>query len=496
MNENNKKLHLGNKMDLDDLLGNALPEIPPEDITRAATPWKSAFRLIIIGLLLRLVTFQFYGLQILLPAIGAVLLFLGFRSLRKENRFFQSCLTISAILLGFSFLYAILSATVYAVIASTVPALTPLGYAGMLLTEALFICFGLGIREVLKKTGTKASISVFSLALWYAVLALLTFFSGIGGVSLILMLFALIALLIHLYRLSRTLDEKGYDLTMAENHMPNPTFALILGIVLLIGLFAGSLFFGRYPMNWMPESWEADNGSWRARLLSLGYPEEALNDISAGDYQILCLQDAEAITVSENIVSFAASGSGQTCRIRLTNVAIRNQGDSLHWVMIYHFRFLDDTSFPGREEWDITFTSDSFVKKYLLTDFGLLCGRVLEDRKGETYEAQYYSLGSAGYQSSAFGWQSTSGLHAAFSFSSLGEHQRGYVAYRCIWTNPNPMQLACGENFYHQARRTYPIGPAAAEGDLPNKKGPFGRAYAFYVLAADEEEFRIIDSGN
>ena len=58
----------------------ALP--PPQD---TVTPWHTAMHYILWGLGLTTITLRFLNLDVILTAVGAALLVLGFRILRREN---------------------------------------------------------------------------------------------------------------------------------------------------------------------------------------------------------------------------------------------------------------------------------------------------------------------------------------------------------------------------------------------------------------------------
>lgn len=58
----------------------ALP--PPQD---TVTPWHTAMHYILWGLGLTTITLHFLNLDVILTAVGAALLVLGFRILRREN---------------------------------------------------------------------------------------------------------------------------------------------------------------------------------------------------------------------------------------------------------------------------------------------------------------------------------------------------------------------------------------------------------------------------
>ena len=71
-------------------------DLPPTAGTvRAVTPWRDAMGRILLGLCLTCFSLNFLYLQYLLPAIGTVQLYLGFRTLRGNNRFFNFCLFCS-----------------------------------------------------------------------------------------------------------------------------------------------------------------------------------------------------------------------------------------------------------------------------------------------------------------------------------------------------------------------------------------------------------------
>ena len=75
---------------LDSLLDEAVADAPPEDVADRVNPWRRSFAFIIWGLVLSTLSFNFYGLDYILPYAGAALLLLGFRPLRRDNGFFRA----------------------------------------------------------------------------------------------------------------------------------------------------------------------------------------------------------------------------------------------------------------------------------------------------------------------------------------------------------------------------------------------------------------------
>lgn len=77
-------------------LTESLTDLPPTPETaRAVTPWKSAMGHILAGLCLTCFTLNVWYLQYLLPTLGAVELYLGFRALRENNQWFKKTYIIS-----------------------------------------------------------------------------------------------------------------------------------------------------------------------------------------------------------------------------------------------------------------------------------------------------------------------------------------------------------------------------------------------------------------
>ena len=86
-----------------------LPPAPGE--VESYTPWRAAMTKILWGMGLTTFRFEFFYLQYILPLLGAALLYLGYRALRRENRWFRLCWVLSGILLAVHMATDILTAT-------------------------------------------------------------------------------------------------------------------------------------------------------------------------------------------------------------------------------------------------------------------------------------------------------------------------------------------------------------------------------------------------
>ena len=84
---------------------------PPAPEVEDYTPWQASIRKIIVGMVLITFRLEFFYLQYLLPLLGACLLYLGYRSLRKSDPWFTLCWGLSAFLLVFHMAWDVLTAT-------------------------------------------------------------------------------------------------------------------------------------------------------------------------------------------------------------------------------------------------------------------------------------------------------------------------------------------------------------------------------------------------
>ena len=87
-----------NEREYDLLLAETAGELPPPP-EEQAEPWSRAMKYILWGLALVTFRLELFYLQFILPCIGSVLVFLGFRSLRRSARGFAAAYAASAILL-------------------------------------------------------------------------------------------------------------------------------------------------------------------------------------------------------------------------------------------------------------------------------------------------------------------------------------------------------------------------------------------------------------
>ena len=101
-------------VEFEDFLSENISDLPPEDETaRSVNPWRRGMRAALAGMALNAVTLNFWGLNYLLPTVGVLLMLLGFRALRRVNRWFAACYWITVVQTALTIFDLSLNATIW-----------------------------------------------------------------------------------------------------------------------------------------------------------------------------------------------------------------------------------------------------------------------------------------------------------------------------------------------------------------------------------------------
>lgn len=435
--------------DFEAMLAQSVPDVPPEEIVAEVTPWRRAMNRILFGMALCAITLNFLCLNYILPAVGTVLLLLGFRTLRRENRWLGGCFAVTVIRAVYFFATLVLNTTILQSAVFTPTVTAALAAVNAVLLLALYFCFWRGLLAVQKKAGLPAQTGgALALIVWYALVCVLAAVHYTGWIVPIAMLVGYGCILRSLCRLSGALDEAGYAIAPGPVRVTDRCLVLVIAAVLGIGCTLGYLFGGSYRMDWQPvdASTQAQTETIRQQLLGLGFPEEVLNDltpedIAACDGALRIVTEAEDYPVNDgrNVLWEAYNEKNERYyvqdtvydvkELRLTGVAVQLPGERETWMVFHHFLWTTDPDFYGTEAIQIRPACRSIPVGWAAA--GDATGRVLYDRGGQTFAAPYASLGARTFTANTVLWgeQTNTDLFAAFSLPWHGEHCRGYVAY-------------------------------------------------------------------
>ena len=464
-----------NEDEFDAMLENSLPDLPPEDVVADVTPWRRAIHWVLIGMGLTTVTLNFLYLDYILPAIGMVLLLLGFRSLRRENRWFGACYGITVLRAVYVFASLILNSTIWSSGIYDMPQVSVLTGISLILLFVEFFCLWGGFRAVQRKAGlTPHAGGAVALMVWYGAMCLLALVGYVGLILGVALVVIYVLIIRSLWKLSGELDEAGYAIHPAPVHLEDGTVALAITVLLVGGCICGWLFGSSYPMKWTPvdAGEHSEAAEIEEKLLDLGVPEYVVNDLTAED---LAACDGAIRAVVETREEPLNNDRQKT--LHITGVAVELPGEQERWMIIQHFLWKENPGFYGTESiqlWPAYQDSDGWRAG------GAVTGRVLYDKAGRTYSAPYWFLGEQTFASDSIFWgeQTSTDVFAAFSMPNSGENHRGYVAYPIEGTDENYL-ISGWFNYTHQRTALQYPARSAMEARMTND---WNEAGAFFTM--------------
>ncbi len=332
----------------DAFLSANLPEKVAPEISEKVTPWTDALLLILLSMGLGLITFQTAPLfTVIQGSVCYALGLLGWNRLRGENASFRRGWILMLVRTTWFVVVTILQSTIYstelgALLSGDLQFILSLAFSLLLLVQ--IVCLRDGIAAVQKKSGAEEDIfAVGCLIGAYAVMFVMALI-GAGGAFGLIVLIVSFAGLVGVGRLSHSLDEAGYTITPSSVRItPRALLGVYLGI-LILGSLIGLLFFSSRHMKWQapaPDS-HSETAAVREQLLSLGFPEAVLSDLSEDDI----LACSGAVSVMHNESTYH---SDKLYGLHLESVAVVLSEKPRVWKVFYHFSLPDIESYHGTD---------------------------------------------------------------------------------------------------------------------------------------------------
>lgn len=442
---------------MDDQKRNALEE-------QENTPWYSAMNCIIAGLALTMITFQFWNLDLILPAVGMVLFLLGFRALRAENGWFKACWCISVVRTAYWVLALSLNATIYQETVKKSDVGVVLVVIQLGLGFGLLVCLRGGLRAAQQKMERPVKVGcVTAFIFLYSALFLLALVPFAGLILGLALVVVCICILRSLYKRSQELDEAGYTIQPPTGGLSNLCLVGMLVLVLGIGIGSGYLFFSSYPMEWEEASLSetTEVKEIKVKLIELGFPENVLSDLLPRD--ILACEGAEEVIVEQEDHSVSAdpftTEQGDTERLHITGILVRLSGEDGGWKLFHHFRWTESRGFHGTEAIELL---PAYRDGIGWAPASIMTGQVLYDKAGVTYAAPYDTLQDLNFPMDD--WTVYTGrnadIYGTFSMPKDGENHRGYVSYEVEVLNEGWMLDAWMIYIHQRTMLQYPVQTA------------------------------------
>ena len=454
--------------DFELLLQHDISDIPPSDeLTSAVNPWKKAMNRILWGMALVTITLNFLALDSILPAIGMVLMLLGYRTLRRENRWFGLGYVLAILRTLFLLVHLFFGATNYATDYATTAFAVTGKYIQLAIGFTHLLCLRNGIRAVQKKAGLDPHAgSATALLVWYTAITLLALVS-FSGLTVYVLLSAYIFILRGLWKLSCELDDAGYAVSAAPTALRDHAVVTAYAAVIALLLTVGYTCFSQYPTEW---AIRADASQPPQELLDLGFPEYVLRDLTdeelarcAGAAKVYV--DTEEVPASDGYEVYEERSDGtyiytdyKAKELLITAVAVEPEDPEEDWLIIHHFLWKTDPGYRGTEAiqiWPTYLNNGGWISTNSLS------GRILYDEGGITHTAPYQRLEEMIYSyTSFFGTNDSTDIIATFSLPKQGENCRGYVCYGVKEVEEGWLLSSWCNYYYQQTFLQYPVGTA------------------------------------
>lgn len=455
---NDKDLSSLNEAEFDLYLQELSDVPPPPAVSDELSPWRTAMSRIVWGIGWSTITLNFLWLDVILPAVGLMMLLLGFRCLRRENRWFAVSYGCAWVKLLWWLGNFAVSMTVFKE-DSAASAFQSWGTYLMLLPNLLmFLGLRNGIRAVQRKAGLseEGGTGLLICEGFLIVLGLIRF----SGWPVFLFFVVYILTLRELYRTSKTMEEAGYAVSPAPVRVSDSAAKRAWVAAIAVTAVICYVFLAKYPMDWKRA--EAPTGAAaeavRQELLELGFPAEILDDLT--EEEVLACSGADFVLVesAEHLIEQPRGlklhpDDGQNT-LRITHVGIRFPGERGRWKLLHHFQWLTNDGFCGTEALQLW---PAYQSGYWVFS-GDFSGRVLYDNQGTTFASGYHFLGTMN-GSSFLG--PTTDVFATFSLPSGGENHRGYLIYEVTAATMPSLSVHSWFNYVHQySRLRYPVQTA------------------------------------
>ena len=373
-----------------------------------------------------LMTFNFLALQYILPMIGVCLLYIGFRQLRNENKWFNVAWIFSIISIIIEILKLIyISTPLHITFDDTL-------ISAILITVfqvSFIIVFRNGVIQIFKDAGEIINRDpLLALAIWRVITTIcgLTELGSVFFISIPLILYYFYVFR-QVYKIVDDLGSLNYKLKVVQLKINSKMFIVTYSVLSILVVAICCVLSNSCRL----DSREFINpmiSETRTKLINLGFPKEIIKDISDDDINMLqnaiYVQCDTALLMydSEEDIIYYSDGSisdkkGKT-NLEATTIFVENNDGKMYGFE--YFQWIDDSAY-----WKDIFTISGSQRVEVID------GRLLYEKDGKIYSAAIPKLNNkVATETDILGNESQrEKITGAVSYPWRAENQRGYVFY-------------------------------------------------------------------
>ena len=394
------------------------------------SPWKHLAGKLVWGVILSTITMKFLYLDIILPALGMIMLVQAFRPLRRENSWLRLCYGLAWVLCGMKLVSFALQGTLLPETERLAALTLPAGLVVVAVWIVFYFSLWRGLLAVSRRAGQESPSApgAAMLLVWYGALMALAM-SGtqnLNGFAFVLILVIYFLILRSLRKTLQFFEENGYVLQPLQRRVSDGRLTA-LWLAAVAAVIALALIFGTcYPMDWQERSADEQAGCETIveHLRTLGLPEDMAADLSAEE--LAALAGAERVLLGRRGMFDTDDGGRLMCR----SAAIQLPEEE-RWALLQHFVWQEMPRHRGTEALQITLPYEEYVPgglAYYAADEMLPARvRLLYD-EGESTLMTSPALEPM-TATTWFGGNEYTTRYAAWSLPRRGEAARGYLIY-------------------------------------------------------------------
>ncbi len=461
--------------------------------------WNRTISHILWGIFLSIVKFDFAWFGILTSFIGVLLIFTGFRSLRKENKYFKFGYIFSGIGLFIHIVNVIFIAAAISRFMTDSIIFKSITIIAVCLQFFTFVFLYKGISQLRKDYNLEPRVKggillIFSYILFFIIVISQVEIIGIFIILLMIFIFSLI----FIGKNAKELSSTAYRLNPYDEKISAFKLGNIIAIITLIFIVSVRLGASTLPMDFVAYDWtyhDADDmdeiSDDIAHMLDIGFPKEILEDMTFFD--ILAVAKAEEVYIAKGNI---------TGDLQVTTVLSR-LNDGLMWNVVQYFDWTKTPEFKGNEAIIITLDNNTNIPLKLNTSFlnGLcIYDCSLEEKSNRNrYAASFYDLrigtisNTPSYDFFQNNFDLGKTITASFSFPEFAKHPRGYISYNVFFNEVDRRFFTSSIMYAHQVNiSSYPVRVA---GEREGSTFIFGNTFRRTSLmqSIDFEDFKKIE---
>ncbi len=374
--------------------------------------WHESIRYITFGFMFTLVTFNFLWLQYILPSLGVLFLYIGFRKLRNENKAFYGAYVFSVINLIYNILSLIYVNTPLNVNSKNS---SIMAFFLTIFQIIFLILFRNGIRNIINRENIELKKDpILGLIIW-RILIIVIAITELGEIWIIF-----IPTLIYYFYSLKSINKLKYELENISNisskengEINKKTFAIFYGVVCLFTVGICCLFSNHTNLE-STEIVPVNEFATRNMLIDNGTPIEIVRDIVDEDISLL-----------KNIINIESFSEDLTFEdyskttLKATSIFIELEDNEMYGIE--YFDFGEDGPY-----WQDGFAINNTYHLELIN------GSLLYESEGVDYSARIPRLsGELITSTDIFGQEiQERKITGAINYPRNTKNQRGYVFYK------------------------------------------------------------------